>query len=137
MDRRQSDADVRVRGATARRIARAVACAFFVFHLVAITLANVPRTTALGTGLHAPFARYTWFAGLWQTWDMFTTIPHWADIDVFLTARNAEGREVLHGPMLPGLERYRRLPDFGSDQGLRGGRHGGPDVQQRDATGLD
>lgn len=86
---------------------RTVACAFFLFHIAAISIANVPETTALGSAFHAPFETYVRVAGLWQSWDMFTTIPYYLDLDAELVAL-VDGREVRFGPMLPGLSRYRK-----------------------------
>lgn len=82
-------------------------CGFFVFHLAAITVANVPKTTALGSAIHRPFETYVRLAGLWQSWDMFTTIPYFLDLDAQLVTL-IDGREVRFGPMLPGLEPYKK-----------------------------
>lgn len=88
------------------RAARAAACAYFVYHLAAITMANVPRTTALGAGFHRLFDAYIHATGIWQRWDMFTTIPYFRDLDVRLTARDASGRDLRYGPMLPELSPF-------------------------------
>ena len=90
----------------APRAARAVACAYFVCHLAAISNASLFRPSALGAA--RAFDAYTRFFGLWQTWDMFTTIPYYLDLDGQLVARDTAGRETRHGAMLPGLARYRK-----------------------------
>lgn len=89
-----------------RRAARAVLCGAFLFHLAAVASSNLPRTTALGTSVHAPFDWYVGTFGLWQTWDMFTTIPHFLDLEGSLLAVDASGKEVRYGPLLPGLASY-------------------------------
>jgi hypothetical protein len=93
---------------------RAALCAYFCFHLAAITIANLPPTTAFGPGLHAPFAWYVNLAGLWQAWDMFTTIPHYLDVNGTLIVTDAQGHERQVGPILPGLT------PFGTEARIRG-----------------
>lgn len=90
------------------RAGRALLCVGLVYHLAAITVANVPSASDLDRALHAPFDAYTTLAGLSQTWDMFTTIPHYLDLEAELRARHADGREMGHGPMLPGLGLQRK-----------------------------
>jgi hypothetical protein len=89
-----------------RALLRPVLSGYFCFHLAAITVANLPPTTAFGPSLHAPFAWYVNLAGLWQGWDMFTTIPRFLDLDGTLLSRNADGVETRVGPILPGLTPY-------------------------------
>lgn len=87
--------------------ARVALPAYVVYHLAAITLANVPETTALGSGFHRPFAAYLSLFGLRQTWDMFTTIPHFLSMTGKLEVRDEPGGAVhAEGPLLPGLEPY-------------------------------
>ena len=83
------------------------ACVYFVFHLTAITMANVSRTTELGDGFHRPFDWYVRATGLFQYWDMFTTIPRFVSMDGALVASDSSGRVAEYGPMLPGLLPYR------------------------------
>jgi hypothetical protein len=85
-----------------------VVCAALLYHLAAITLANLPGTTALGSGIHRPFAHYLTLFGLHQTWDMFTTIPHFLDMTGVLAVLDDQGQETSEGPLLPGLERYKK-----------------------------
>src|ERR1043165_4099017 len=86
---------------------RVAACAYFVFHLTAITMVNVPRTTELGGGFHRPFDWYLGLTSLSQYWDMFTTVPRFLDMDGALVASDEQGRIAEYGPMLPGLLPYR------------------------------
>lgn len=88
---------------TARRALRVAACVALLFHLTAITASNLPASTALGTGIHRPFAWYLTPTGLWQTWDMFTTIPHFLDLDGHLVVVDEKGGVTHRGPLLPGL----------------------------------
>jgi len=73
-------------------------------------MANVSRSTALGTVFHRPFELYEGLFRLDQTWDMFTTIPHFRDMDGTLVAIDEAGAETRYGPMLPGLTPYRKDP---------------------------
>jgi hypothetical protein len=82
-----------------QRFIRGAACAFFLFHLAAITIGNVPRTTALGAGIHRPFGAYLRVTGLAQRWDMFSTIPHFLDIQGSLVARDERRKETRYGPL--------------------------------------
>jgi hypothetical protein len=88
---------------------RHLLCAYLVFHLGAVTVVNLPRTTALGDVAHRPFDLYVATAGLWQGWDMFTTIPHFLDLDGTLIVVDAQGAEHRLGPLLPGLAPYEKL----------------------------
>jgi hypothetical protein len=86
---------------------RAGLCAYFSYHIAAIAIANVPATSALGRLCHAVVDPYLGTFGLWQSWDMFTTVPHYVHIDGLLVARDDSGNESRHGALLPGLEDYR------------------------------
>jgi len=87
----------------ARRGYRIAICTALLFHLAAITIANLPATTGLGAGINGPFAWYLTPTGLWQTWDMFTTIPHFKDLDGALVAVDESGNVTRYGPLLPGF----------------------------------
>jgi hypothetical protein len=87
---------------------RAALCVACLFHLAAVTTSNLPRTTALGSSVHAPFDWYVGTFGLWQSWDMFTTIPHFLDLEGVLLATDSSGKETRYGPLLPGLAPYAR-----------------------------
>lgn len=91
-----------------RRVIRIAICSALVFHLAAVTFSNIPATTALGAGIHRPFAWYLGPTGLWQTWDMFTTIPHFFDLDGRLVVVDENGKESRRGPLLPGFARFMR-----------------------------
>ncbi len=90
----------------ARRALRIGICAALVFHLAAITIANLPATTALGGSIYRPFAWYLTPTGLWQTWDMFTTIPHFLDLDGALVVVDESGSITRRGPLLPGFASF-------------------------------
>lgn len=89
------------------RALRLAACAYFAFHIAAITMSNVPRTTELGDGFHRPFGWYLELTSLSQYWDMFTTVPRFLDMDGALVASDTQGVVSEYGPMLPGLTPYR------------------------------
>src|SRR5262245_38977561 len=91
---------------TARRVLRAALCGALLFHLTAITVANLPANTAFGPGVYRPFAWYLTPTGLWQTWDMFTTIPHFLNLDGWLVAVEEGGGMTRYGPLLPGLKPF-------------------------------
>jgi hypothetical protein len=93
-----------------RSILRAFACVFLVFHLAAVTVDNLPRTTTLGAGIHAPFDVYLGVVQLWQGWDMFTTIPHFASMDGDVLVADVDGSHERVGPIVPGLEPFRKDP---------------------------
>jgi len=90
----------------AGRVARGAVCAALVFHLAAITVSNLPANTAFGPGIYVPFAWYLTPTGLWQTWDMFTTIPHFFDLDGRLVVVDEHGDVTRRGPLLPGFTRF-------------------------------
>jgi hypothetical protein len=85
----------------AQRLLRAAVCAALVFHIAAITVANLPANTVYGAGIYRPFAWYLTPTGLWQTWDMFTTIPHFFDLDGRLVVADEHGTVTRRGPLLP------------------------------------
>jgi hypothetical protein len=87
---------------------RAVLCGYFVFHMAAITMANVSRTTELGSGFHRVFDWYLGATSLTQYWDMFTTPPRFLEMDGALVSQDSSGRITEYGPMLPGLTPYRK-----------------------------
>ena len=87
---------------------RATACAALLYHLCAVAITNLPRNTALGPALHAWFAPYTSYFGLWQDWAMFTTIPYYSRLVPTLEVKQSNGTTVDYGPLLPEL---RAAPD--------------------------
>jgi hypothetical protein len=58
--------------------------------------------------LSRPFLHYQELTGIWQSWDMFTTIPYLHDYDVALDVTEADGETKRMGVVLPGLRRYDR-----------------------------
>jgi hypothetical protein len=93
-----------------RRVLRAALCVLLVFHLAAITITNLPRTTALGSFFHRPFDAYIAQTGLFQSWAMFTTIPYYLDVGGSIVVVDREGRQVNYEPMLPGFAPYIKDP---------------------------
>ena len=77
-----------------------------VFHLAAITVANLPVDGAVGKSLHAPFNHYLAGLGLWQRWNMFTTVPYFHHLDAVANARFTDGKTQHFGPLLPELSAY-------------------------------
>lgn len=88
------------------RLARVVICVGCLYHLAAMVMTNMPTTTAFGGELFAPFRHYVVYAGLWQSWTMFHTVPNFRAIRPKLVARYDDGAESVHGAMLPGLTPY-------------------------------
>ena len=81
--------------------------AFCLYHMAAMVFANMAPTTPFGTELRAPFEKYIAYAGLWQEWSLFVTIPAAQSISPMLVARYADDTWVERGPILPGLLPYR------------------------------
>jgi hypothetical protein len=92
----------------ARRALRVAICSALVFHLAAITVANLPPNTPFGGAIYRPFAWYLTPTGLWQTWDMFTTIPHFLDLGGALVAVDEHGTVTRRGPLLPGFAPFEK-----------------------------
>jgi hypothetical protein len=104
---------------------KAGACVLFVGHMVATCAQAIPEASALRP-ISAPFRHYQEMTGLWQTWDMFTTIPYFHDYGIDLTVTETDGRVEHAGVLLPGLRdfdrevrtetlfmRYQYDPEFG------------------------
>lgn len=88
----------------ARKIfVRVIGCSFLVYHMAAVAVANLNTTTRVRDLPHRWFRPYTTFFVQWQEWDMFTTIPYYAEIKPTLVATNADTTETNYGPWLPGL----------------------------------
>jgi hypothetical protein len=77
------------------------------YHMAATLFANMPPTTAFGEDLRVAFDPYITYAGLWQNWAMFETIPYFRSIHPVLLAHYAGGQNLERGAMLPGLQPYR------------------------------
>ena len=83
---------------------RTLGCGFLVYHMLAVTVANLNQSTKVRDLPHRWLRPYVTLFGQWQEWDMFTTIPYYAQIQPTLVATNADGSTADHGPWLPGLE---------------------------------
>lgn len=81
------------------------ACVLFAWHMAATCAQHVPRPSAL-YGATTPFLHYQELTGLWQAWDMFTTIPYYHSYAVDVLATEPDGRLERVGVGLPGLRRY-------------------------------
>jgi hypothetical protein len=93
---------------------RALLCAACLYHIAAMVSANLPFTTAFGSELRRPFTYYIGYAGLWQNWVMFHTIPHFRAVRPLLVARYSGGSQSEHGAMLPDLTPYKHRTRLGS-----------------------
>lgn len=91
------------RGRIRSNLFRGAACVFFLYHLAAITLTNIPTSTALGNNAHPWIRPYIRHTGLWQEWDMFTTIPYYRKIEGRLAATFHDQRTQEFGPLVPGF----------------------------------
>jgi hypothetical protein len=85
---------------TARRV---TGCLLVLYHLGAVTVANLVETTPLSQAMHRYVNPYLRFFGQWQEWDMFTTIPLYQSIQGRVVAKAADGTETRYEPMLPGF----------------------------------
>jgi hypothetical protein len=88
-----------------KRVAKAGACALFLWHMLATCSQQVPRQSALAP-VNRPFVHYQEATGLWQGWDMFTTIPYYHAYKVDVLATEADGRVERVGVNLPGFGAY-------------------------------
>jgi hypothetical protein len=77
----------------------------FLGHMAATCAPNIPEQSALGAA-SPPFHHYEELTGLWQTWDMFTTIPYYHHYDVDIEVTEIDGHVDHVGPLLPGLRPY-------------------------------
>jgi hypothetical protein len=86
-----------------QRAKRALIALLASAHMACVMIANLPDNVSLGKALHGFADPYLRAFGQWQEWDMFTTIPLYADIRAKLVARGEDGSETRYDPMLPGL----------------------------------
>lgn len=86
-----------------KRLGQVGLCGLLLYHLLATTVYNLPKTTSLGDGLHRWTEPYVKFFGLWQEWDMFSTIPWFHRLDATLLVVDETGATTEHPPVLPGL----------------------------------
>lgn len=87
------------------RVLKATASLLFVGHMVATCAQGIPETSALRP-LSAPFRHYEELTGLWQTWDMFTTIPYYHHYHIELQVTAADGHMERAGVLLPGMRDF-------------------------------
>jgi hypothetical protein len=87
-----------------KALLRTLGCAFFGYHMLAVAVANLAPNTKVRDLPHRWLRPYATFFGQWQEWDMFTTIPYYAEIHPTLVATNADNSTTDYGPWLPGLE---------------------------------
>jgi hypothetical protein len=66
---------------------------------------GIPETSALRP-VALPFRHYDELTGLWQTWDMFTTIPYFHGYALDLVVTEPDGRIETAGALLPGLRTF-------------------------------
>ena len=89
----------------AKAALKAAACVLFAVHMAATCAQQVPAQSALHP-LSEPFVPYEELTGIWQSWDMFTTIPYLHGYDVELDVTDADGQTRLTGLTLPGFLPY-------------------------------
>jgi hypothetical protein len=80
-----------------KRGLKTAACAFFLWHMLAIASQQIPRASALAPA-SKPFVHYQEATGIWQGWDMFTTIPYYHSyaLDVIATEPDARMERFDH-----------------------------------------
>ena len=88
-----------------KRWLKAGACAFFVWHMMAIAVQQIPQGSALAPASR-PFVRYEEATGIWQGWDMFTTIPYYHSYGLDVIATEPDGHMERVGIGLPGFTGY-------------------------------
>jgi hypothetical protein len=84
---------------------KAAACAFFVWHMMAIGAQQIPQGSALAP-VSKLFVRYEEATGIWQGWDMFTTIPYYHSYMLDVIASEPDGRLERVGIGLPGFTAF-------------------------------
>jgi hypothetical protein len=84
---------------------KGAACVAFFWHMLATCAQHIPRQSALYP-VTPPLAHYQELTGLWQAWDMFTTIPYYHSYDVEVLASEKDGTVERVGVGLPGLHFY-------------------------------
>lgn len=85
--------------------AKAAACVLFACHMAATCAPHIPPQSALAP-LSKPFVHYWELTGIWQSWDMFTTIPYYHAYAVGLEVDEPDGGKTWRGVELPGFRRY-------------------------------
>lgn len=85
-------------------VTKIVVVLFGFFHGVMLLVAIVPRQWSPHADLLPLLTPYQELTGTTQQWNMFHTIPAFASSSVEMTLNYPDGREVVRGPVLPGLE---------------------------------
>ncbi len=88
-----------------KRAAKTAACALFAWHMLATCSQQIPRASALYPA-NRPFVPYQDATGLWQGWDMFTTIPYYHSYSLDVLATEPDGHQERVGIGLPGFSKY-------------------------------
>jgi hypothetical protein len=84
---------------------KGAACVFFLGHMAATCAQHIPAQSALRP-LSQPFLYYEELTGIWQSWDMFTTVPYLHGYDITLDVTESDGQTRQSGVTLPGLGRF-------------------------------
>ena len=82
-------------------LGRATLVIFCLWHLLAITLVQFPRSTAFRNLPQEIFGSYLALTGTWQHWGMFTSRPYIQTLDISLRAYLPGGRIERLDPLLP------------------------------------
>ncbi|MFN0243998.1 MAG: methyltransferase domain-containing protein [Planctomycetota bacterium] len=88
------------RAPSLRTWVRVGACAFFVYHWLAVTTWHLPGPLGHGRSF---FEKYMVHSGSWQFWNMFDTAPSLSGFDVEIHATDARRRTRVFAPLLPEL----------------------------------
>ncbi|MGH7269261.1 MAG: hypothetical protein ACREJ3_02425 [Polyangiaceae bacterium] len=84
---------------------KALACVAFAGHMAATCTQSIPAQSSLRP-LAQPFYRYEELTGLWQSWNMFVTVPYFHGYDVNVEVTEPDGAKETAGVMLPGLRSF-------------------------------
>jgi hypothetical protein len=84
---------------------KGIASLLFLGHMTATCVQGIPEQSSLRP-LSVPFRHYEEMTGLWQTWDMFTTIPYYHDYRVDLDVTEPGSEATREGVLLPGLREF-------------------------------
>jgi hypothetical protein len=84
---------------------KCAACVLFLGHMAATCAQHVPAQSALRPVSQA-FLYYEELTGIWQSWDMFTTVTYLHGYEITLEVTESDGQTRRAGPILPGLANY-------------------------------
>jgi hypothetical protein len=88
-----------------KRALKTAACGLFLWHMMATCAQQIPRASALAPA-SKPFVHYEEATGIWQGWDMFTTIPYYHSYSLDVIATEPDGRLERVGVGLPGFTAF-------------------------------